>query len=82
MVIVYKLISIYGVLIITNVNQKNAQMIHIFSICSTYMFRSCLTIIRVRCYRVSNIMICASVQSVIVYKYILHNPNIVWYVDN
>ena len=33
-------------------NQQNAQMIYIFSICSTYMFRSCLTIIRVRCYKV------------------------------
>ena len=82
MVIVYKLISIYGVLIITNQNQQNAQMIYIFSICSTYMFRSCLTIIRVRCYGVSNTMICAFVQDIIVYKYILHNPNIVWYVDN
>jgi hypothetical protein len=67
---------------ITDENQQNAQMIYIFSICSTYMFRSCLTIIRVRCYRVSNTMICAFVQGVIVYKYILHNPNIVWYVDN
>jgi hypothetical protein len=27
-------------------------------------------------------MICALVQSVIVYKYIIHNPNIMWYVDN
>jgi hypothetical protein len=42
----------------------------------------CLTIIRVRCHRVINTMICAFVQGVIVYKYILHNPNIVWYVDN
>jgi hypothetical protein len=41
-----------------------------------------LTIIRVRCYRVSNITLCAFVQGVIVYKYILHNPNIVWCADN
>jgi hypothetical protein len=33
--------------------------------------------IRVCCYRVSNTMTCAFVQGVIVYKYILHNPNIV-----
>ena len=56
----------------TNENQQNAQIIYIFSICSTYMFRSCLTIIRVRCYRVSSTMMCAFVQDVIVYKYILH----------
>jgi hypothetical protein len=68
--------------IIANENQQNAQMLYIFSICSTYMFRSCLTIIRVRCYRVSNTIICAFIQGVIVYKYIIHNPNIVWYVDN
>ena len=68
--------------IIANENKQNAQMIYIFSICSTYMFRSCLTIIRVRCYRVSNTMICAFVQGVIVYKYIIQNPNIVWCVDN
>jgi hypothetical protein len=43
-------------------------------------FRSCLTIIRVRCYRVSNTTTCAFVQGIIVYKYILHNPDIVWYV--
>ena len=66
----------------TNENQQNAQIIYIFSICSTYMFRSCLTIIRVRYYRVSNTTMCAFFQVVIVYKYILHNPNIVWYVDN
>ena len=48
-----------------------------FSICSTYIFRSCLTIIKVRCYIVSNTTMCAFVQGVIVYKYILHNPNIV-----
>ena len=41
---------IYGK--IANENQQNAQMLYIFSICSTYMFRSCLTIISVRCYRV------------------------------
>jgi hypothetical protein len=29
-----------------------------------------------------NTMICAFVHGVIVYKYILHNPNIVRYVDN
>jgi hypothetical protein len=63
--------------IITNENHQNAQMIYIFSICTTYMFRSCLTIIRVRCHRVRNTMTCAFVQGVIVYKYILHNPNIV-----
>jgi hypothetical protein len=69
--------------IITNENQQNAQIINIyFSICSTYMFRLCLTIIRVCSYRVSNTVICAFVQGVIVYKYILHNPYIVWYVDN
>ena len=62
---------------ITNENQQNAQMIFIFSICSTYMFRSCLTIFRVRCYRVSNTKMCAFVQGLIVYKYILHNPYIV-----
>jgi hypothetical protein len=45
--------------IIANENQQNAQMIHIFSICSTYMFQSCLTIIRVCCGRVSNTTICA-----------------------
>ena len=55
-------------------------MIYIFSICSTHMFRSCLTIIKVRCYRVSTTMTCTFVQSVAVYKYILHSPNIVWYV--
>ena len=49
--------------IICNENQLNAQMIYIFSICSTYMFRSCLTIIRVRCYRVSNTTICAFVPT-------------------
>ena len=53
-----------------------------FSICSTYIFRSCLTIIKVRCYIVSNTTMCAFVQGVIVYKYILDNPNIVWYIDN
>ena len=63
---------------ITNENQQNAQMINIFSICSTYIFWSCLTIISMHCYRVSN----AFVQGVIVDKYILHNPIIVWYVDN
>jgi hypothetical protein len=68
--------------IITNENQQNAQMIYIyfFSICSTYMFRSCLTIISVRCYRVSNKTMCAFVQGVTVYKHIFHNPHIVWYV--
>jgi hypothetical protein len=55
---------------------------YIFSICSTYMFQSCLTIIRVRCYTVSNTMMCVFVLSVIVYKDMLHNPNIVWYVDD
>jgi hypothetical protein len=65
---------------IADENQQNAQLIYIFSICSTYMFRSCLTIIRVRCHRVSNTAICAFVQDVIVYKY--NNPNFVWYVDN
>jgi hypothetical protein len=30
--------------IITNENQQNAQMIYIFSVCSTYMFGLCLTI--------------------------------------
>ena len=68
--------------IIANENQQNAQVIHIFSICNTYMFRSCLTIISMRCYRVDNTMLCAFVYGVIVYKYILHNPNIVWYIDN
>jgi hypothetical protein len=63
-------------------NQQNSQMIYIFSICSTYIFRSCLTIIRVRCYRVSNTVICAFVQRVIVYKYIIQNPSIVLYGDN
>jgi hypothetical protein len=29
-----------------NDNQENAQMIYIFSVCSTYMFRSCLTIFK------------------------------------
>jgi hypothetical protein len=62
--------------ITTNEKEQNAQMIYFFSICSTDMFRSCLTIIRVRCYRVSNTVICAFVQGVIVYKYILHNSNI------
>ena len=51
----------------------------IFSVCSTYMFRSCLTIIRVHCYRVSNTTICKFVQGIIVHKYVLHNSNIVWY---
>jgi hypothetical protein len=59
-------------------NQQNARMVYIFSICSTYVFWSCLTIIRVYCYRVSNTMICAFFQGVVVYKYILH----MWYVDN
>jgi hypothetical protein len=63
--------------LITNESQQNAQMIYIFSIRSTYMFRSCLTIIRVRCYRVSNTVMCAFVPGVIVHKYILHNPNTV-----
>ena len=67
---------------IAHENQQNAQIIYIFSVCSTFMFRSCLTIISVRCYRIHNTMVCAFVQRVIVYKYILHNPNIVWYVDN
>ena len=67
---------------IANENQQNAQMIYIFSICSTYMFRSCLTMFRVRCYRESNTMMCACVQGVVVYKYILYNPNIVWYVNS
>jgi hypothetical protein len=44
--------------IITDENQQNAQIIYIFSIRSTYMFQSCLTVIRVRCYRVSNTMTC------------------------
>ena len=69
-------------IIITNENQKIVQIIYIFSICCTYMFRSCLTIIRVRCYTVSNTMMCAFVQAVIVYKYIIHNTNIVWHIDN
>ena len=42
--------------IIANENQQNAQKIYIFSICRTYMFRSCLTIIRVRCYNAHNIV--------------------------
>jgi hypothetical protein len=67
---------------ITNENQQNAQIIYIFSICSTYMFRSCLTIIKMRYYRASNVTTCAFVKGVIVYKYIVHNSNIVWYVDN
>jgi hypothetical protein len=74
--------SKYVAIIITNENQQNAQMVYIFSICRTYMFRSCLTIIRVRCDRVSNTMTSAFVQAVTVYKYILHNPNVVWCVDN
>jgi hypothetical protein len=65
-----------------NENQQNAQMIYIFSICSTYMFWSCSTIIRVHCYRVSNTMMCAFIQGVIVYKYILNNQNIMQYADN
>jgi hypothetical protein len=40
--------------IIANENQQNAQSDIYFSICSTYMFRSCLIIFRVRCYSVSN----------------------------
>jgi hypothetical protein len=48
--------------IIANENQQNAQIILIFSVCSTYLFQSCLTIIRVRCCRVSNTMTCAFVQ--------------------
>ena len=40
------------------------------------MFRSCLTIFRVRCYRVRNITMCQFVQGIIVCKYILHNPEI------
>jgi hypothetical protein len=58
--------------IIANENQQNAQMIYILSICSTYMFRSCLAIIRVRCYRVSNTMMCAFVQGAIAHKHIVH----------
>jgi hypothetical protein len=55
---------------VTSEHQKNAQMLYIFSICSTYIFRSFLTVFRVRCYRVSNITVCAFVQGVIIYKYI------------
>ena len=47
--------------IIANEHQQNAQMIYIFSVRSTYMFQSCLTIIRVRCTEYSNTTICAFV---------------------
>jgi hypothetical protein len=48
--------------LITYENQQNTQIIYIFSICSTYMFRSFLCIIRVSC----NTVIFAFVQDVIV----------------
>jgi hypothetical protein len=63
--------------IIANENQQNAQMIYIFSVCSTYMFWSCLTIIRVHCYMVSNTVMCAFIHGVNVFRYILHNSTIV-----
>ena len=42
-------VSAKEVPVVASEDQQDAQMIYTFSICSTYMFRSCLTIIRVRC---------------------------------
>jgi hypothetical protein len=65
------------------IKSNKIHKLYIFSqFCSTYMFRSCLTIIRVRCYGVSNTAMCALLQGVIVCKCVIHNPNIVWYVNN
>jgi hypothetical protein len=57
-------------------------MVHIFSICSTYMVRSLLIIIRVYFCRVSDTMKRAFVQGIIIYKYVIQIPIIVLYVDN
>jgi hypothetical protein len=70
---------------LTEMSTRNTVAGKLFLFLFLYMFRSCLTIIMVRCYRVSNTTMCAFVQGVIVYTHILHNPNMphdIWIVGN
>jgi hypothetical protein len=64
-------------------NQQNAQMIYIFSIYYTYIFRSLLTIIRFLVVtEYSNSKICSFVQDIIIYKCGIQIQIILLYVRN